>query len=387
VRLIYHKHLQQFEQHCAARDPAGEVSGHLETLMLRNACNQPSELGDAEAAQVLGGMLVANAKRGPPSGPGAADDEDEPPNKRRRLTQARSSAVSRTTPHACARRGKWSQCSGQSCVAVFCSQAVAAPSPLSAVASTPTDITDSEPMVHTRSCEAGNGPDGTAGPPRRPEMPDRRRKPTLTSDRPVVRQIKPSSKRSASRSAPGAVKVPHNINTLVCELCGGGHHEEKIILCDVCDRGCHMFCLDPPMSAVPRGDWTCPLCTADEAATSNAFQEGDETTLASFEQAAASFKSGWWGDEVRQHASTPCYDYSHGQLFTAAQTEPLIFGDVMLDSLLLVVFKYEVGALELQSLLRSIEIMPCIYGRSQQRATSSRSSGGSSRTATRPWMC
>ena len=101
MRLIYQKHLQQFEQHCAARDPAGEASGHLETLMLRNACNQPSELGDAEAAQVLGGLLVANAKRGPLSGAGATGDEEEPPNKRRRLQQARSSAVltpSRTNP-------------------------------------------------------------------------------------------------------------------------------------------------------------------------------------------------------------------------------------------------------------------------------------------------
>ena len=119
------------------------------------------------------------------------------------------------------------------------------------------------------------------------------------------RQAKQRSKRDASRLPPGAVKVPHNINTLVCELCGGGHHEEKIILCDACDRGCHMFCLDPPMFMVPRGEWVCPLCTADEAAAGNAFQEGDETTLASFEQAAASFKSGWWGDEVRRMCRPP----------------------------------------------------------------------------------
>ena len=91
MKLIYQKHLQQFEQHSAARDPDGEVPGQLEALMLRNACNQPSELGDAEAARVLGGMLVASAKPGPSSG--ATGDEQEPPNKRRRLQQARSSAV------------------------------------------------------------------------------------------------------------------------------------------------------------------------------------------------------------------------------------------------------------------------------------------------------
>ena len=109
------------------------------------------------------------------------------------------------------------------------------------------------------------------------------------------------------------MKVPHNIATLVCELCGGGHHEEKIILCDSCDRGCHMFCLDPPMVTVPRGEWVCPLCTVDEAAGSNAFQEGDDSTLTAFEEAAARFKSEW-GDEVQPHASPPCCEYLLRQL-------------------------------------------------------------------------
>ena len=62
---------------------------HLEALMLRSLSSQPNELGDAEAAMVLGGMLVANAKRGATSGPGAKGDEQQPPNKRRRLQQAR----------------------------------------------------------------------------------------------------------------------------------------------------------------------------------------------------------------------------------------------------------------------------------------------------------
>lgn len=48
-------------------------------------------------------------------------------------------------------------------------------------------------------------------------------------------------------------QVPANIMTLMCELCGGGQREEAIILCDACDRGCHMFCLNPPLDAVPDG--------------------------------------------------------------------------------------------------------------------------------------
>ena len=54
--------------------------------------------------------------------------------------------------------------------------------------------------------------------------------------------------------------MPHNIFTLNCELCRGGHHEDEIILCDRCDRGCHTFCLAPPLEAIPDGEWICPLC-------------------------------------------------------------------------------------------------------------------------------
>ena len=93
AKHVYQKNLQQFEQHCAARDPRGAGPMQLDSVMLRSVCNQQSELGDAEAARVLGGMLEANAKRGAPAGPGAIGDDREPPNKRRRLQQARSSAV------------------------------------------------------------------------------------------------------------------------------------------------------------------------------------------------------------------------------------------------------------------------------------------------------
>lgn len=60
----------------------------------------------------------------------------------------------------------------------------------------------------------------------------------------------------------GAIKVPENIFTMVCEKCKGGHYEDQIILCDRCDKGWHMFCLSPPLEIVPEGDWICPSCVA-----------------------------------------------------------------------------------------------------------------------------
>ncbi|CAH8581176.1 unnamed protein product [Dicrocoelium dendriticum] len=34
-----------------------------------------------------------------------------------------------------------------------------------------------------------------------------------------------------------------------------------LLLCDSCDRGFHMSCLDPPVSHLPEGNWICPICS------------------------------------------------------------------------------------------------------------------------------
>jgi len=38
------------------------------------------------------------------------------------------------------------------------------------------------------------------------------------------------------------------------------------MLCDTCDAAWHIFCLDPPLDAVPEGHWQCPDCTAKRTA-------------------------------------------------------------------------------------------------------------------------
>lgn len=47
-----------------------------------------------------------------------------------------------------------------------------------------------------------------------------------------------------------------------CLVCRKGDNDEYLLLCDACDRGCHMFCLRPKMTKVPDGDWYCPICVA-----------------------------------------------------------------------------------------------------------------------------
>ncbi|GAB2223507.1 hypothetical protein Droror1_Dr00017648 [Drosera rotundifolia] len=46
-----------------------------------------------------------------------------------------------------------------------------------------------------------------------------------------------------------------------CEDCGSGHNAAKLLLCDGCDRGYHLYCLSPILAAVPNGSWFCPKCS------------------------------------------------------------------------------------------------------------------------------
>ena len=45
-----------------------------------------------------------------------------------------------------------------------------------------------------------------------------------------------------------------------CAVCGRGDDENVLLLCSKCDAGFHIYCLDPPLPAVPAGAFYCPEC-------------------------------------------------------------------------------------------------------------------------------
>ena len=47
-----------------------------------------------------------------------------------------------------------------------------------------------------------------------------------------------------------------------CEACERADNAAEMLLCDGCDAGFHLRCLDPPLAAVPAGDWYCARCVA-----------------------------------------------------------------------------------------------------------------------------
>ena len=77
----------------------------------------------------------------------------------------------------------------------------------------------------------------------------------------VVRKVEPTSRR---RTRQGAKDEQ-------CLRCGstddGGEEDSRrMLLCDTCDAGWHMYCLPVPLTSVPEGDWHCPDCfTPDES--------------------------------------------------------------------------------------------------------------------------
>ncbi|XP_053618891.1 lysine-specific demethylase 5 isoform X2 [Plodia interpunctella] len=88
----------------------------------------------------------------------------------------------------------------------------------------------------------------------------------------------------------------------MCHVCGRGDIEEQMLLCDGCDDSYHTFCLVPPLADVPKGDWRCPVCLAEEVSKpAEAFgfeQASREYTLQQFGEMADQFKSDYFNMPV-----------------------------------------------------------------------------------------
>ncbi|KAK3234165.1 hypothetical protein CYMTET_55594 [Cymbomonas tetramitiformis] len=53
--------------------------------------------------------------------------------------------------------------------------------------------------------------------------------------------------------------------SLKCELCKKATRAAKMLLCDICDKGFHYDCLQPPLDGVPENCWFCGRCQFNPA--------------------------------------------------------------------------------------------------------------------------
>uniref|UniRef100_A0A8C1GP96 [histone H3]-trimethyl-L-lysine(4) demethylase n=1 Tax=Cyprinus carpio TaxID=7962 RepID=A0A8C1GP96_CYPCA len=97
-------------------------------------------------------------------------------------------------------------------------------------------------------------------------------------------------------------KITLHVEQYICLVCGGGGDEDRLLLCDGCDDSYHTFCLIPPLHDVPKGDWRCPKCLAQECGKPQvAFgfeQASRDYTLRTFGDMADSFKSDYFNMPV-----------------------------------------------------------------------------------------
>uniref|UniRef100_A0A8L0DUI1 [histone H3]-trimethyl-L-lysine(4) demethylase n=1 Tax=Oncorhynchus mykiss TaxID=8022 RepID=A0A8L0DUI1_ONCMY len=81
-----------------------------------------------------------------------------------------------------------------------------------------------------------------------------------------------------------------------------GSDEDRLLLCDGCDDSYHTFCLIPPLNDIPKGDWRCPKCLAQECSKpQEAFgfeQAYRDYSLRAFGEMADSFKSDYFNMPV-----------------------------------------------------------------------------------------
>ncbi|XP_069084231.1 lysine-specific demethylase 5A isoform X1 [Pleurodeles waltl] len=92
------------------------------------------------------------------------------------------------------------------------------------------------------------------------------------------------------------------VDLYICMFCGRGDIEDQLLLCDGCDDSYHTFCLIPALQEIPKGDWRCPKCIAEECnKPREAFgfeQAVREYTLQSFGEMADNFKSDYFNMPV-----------------------------------------------------------------------------------------
>lgn len=82
-----------------------------------------------------------------------------------------------------------------------------------------------------------------------------------------------------------------------CDICAGSADRPSILVCDDCELGFHMACLDPPLTAIPDYDWVCPKCLVGTG--EYGFEEGGIYSLKQFQEKANNFKDNHFGSRMQ----------------------------------------------------------------------------------------
>lgn len=125
---------------------------------------------------------------------------------------------------------------------------------------------------------------------------------TLTAQPPTTRKRKHADSPATGHDTQGSsgnFRVGPNGEGQMCEICLQGTDGASMLLCDECNRGYHMYCLDPPLTNVPKSEWYCPPCLVGTG-NDYGFDDGETHSLWSFWQRAEAFRTSWWQNRERE---------------------------------------------------------------------------------------
>lgn len=83
----------------------------------------------------------------------------------------------------------------------------------------------------------------------------------LTNWRDAVNRCRTSAQLAMCQySLEASIAWDKSIMKANCQFCHSGDNEDKLLLCDSCDKGYHTYCFKPKMDNIPEGDWYCHEC-------------------------------------------------------------------------------------------------------------------------------
>ena len=102
-----------------------------------------------------------------------------------------------------------------------------------------------------------------------------------------------------------------------CQVCRDDEDDATALICDGCDKGYHLHCLEPKLDEVPDGDWFCAKCAAKAAAGAAGAAAADDSGGASpIEKVLA---TGKFGGQKRAYVKWKQRSYLHAEWITTKQ--------------------------------------------------------------------
>ncbi|XP_065166664.1 bromodomain adjacent to zinc finger domain protein 2B isoform X6 [Atheta coriaria] len=77
---------------------------------------------------------------------------------------------------------------------------------------------------------------------------------SIAWDKSIMKAVSPSPVFNKQRAR------KYNSKLSNCQFCNSGDNEDKLLLCDSCDKGYHTYCFRPKLDTIPDGDWYCHEC-------------------------------------------------------------------------------------------------------------------------------